>query len=282
MDAQQSLAERYARAYPGEAAVRLEAVPTHDVAEFLTDIEPETAAEVVEAMLPSSAAAAFELIDQSRLRAIVERLSVMRCALVLRSVEITNRRAMIGLLPKGAALKLEKLLRSADGTAGVLAEPIPYVLSPGMDVTEARQALEGTSGSYAYVVNEEHRLVGVVHRRDLSKNARPTQLNELMSHRVVKLPTGASLATVRNHRAWDDFETLPVVDTSGVLVGVIRHRNLRRSHSMRRSKPEALRRTALETLLDLGEVYWTGLASVVESLGNRETELRVAEVKGDE
>ena len=32
---------------------------------------------------------------------------------------------MVGLLPKAAADKVERLLRSSDGSAGVLAEPVP-------------------------------------------------------------------------------------------------------------------------------------------------------------
>jgi Mg/Co/Ni transporter MgtE len=269
MEAHRHLAARYAATHPGEVARRLESVPSQEVAELLANVEPETAVEVVEGMLPPSAAAALESMAHADLAPILERLPVARCVLVLRSVTKADRGRMIGLLPRATAAKVERLLRSSEGSAGVLAEPVPAVLTPGMDAGEALRTLEGTGGSSAYVVDEDHRLVGVIHRRDLAKSDHRARIGGLMTRQVVKLPSAASLAAVRDHRAWVDFEMLPVVDAGGVLVGVIRHKNVRRTATSRRASTAAPRRAALEGLLDLGEVYWAGLTSALEALGDR-------------
>jgi len=279
MLAHRHLAARFAAAHPGEAARRLEGVPSADVAEFLADVDPAAAVEVVEGMLPSSAAAAFELMPPAVLSPILERLPVARCVLVLRAVARADRQAMVELLPRTSAFKVERLLSSTEGSAGVLAEPVPAVLSPGMDVTEALQSLEGTSGSYAYVVDGDHRLIGVIHRKELSKSARRAKIGGLMVHSVVRLPSSASLVAVRNHRAWVDYETLPVVDGDGVLVGLIRHRNVRRTAIARGPVASAGgRAAALETFLDLGEVYWSGLSSLLTALGGRDVEIGIEKV----
>jgi magnesium transporter len=281
MEAQRRLAACYAASYPAEVARRLETVPSTEVAEFLADVEPATAIEVIEGMMPSSAAAAFEFMDHGDLSPILELLPVARCVLVFRAVDQLGRKAMIDLLPMDTARKVERLLKSSQGSAGVLAEPVPVVLSPEMEIREASQLLEGTSGSYAYVVDPDHRLVGVIHRRDLSRSEDKARIANLMSRQIVRLPSAASLSAVRSHRAWSDFESLPVVDGGGVLVGVIRHRSVRRTAFARGPSATPSHRAALEAFLELGEVYWSGLTSVLGALGGRDAGAQVTEVKGD-
>ena len=79
MDALRTLAARYATSYPALAARRLETVSSGDVAVFLADLEPETAIGVIESMLPSTVARAFEAMGREALSAILEHLPVARC-----------------------------------------------------------------------------------------------------------------------------------------------------------------------------------------------------------
>jgi Mg/Co/Ni transporter MgtE len=278
MKAQDHLAVRFAAAHPGEVARRLELVPPRDAASFLAALEPAVAAEVVEGMLPSTAAAAFEVMSSDELSSILARLPAARCVLVLRSVSAPDRREFVSLLPQATAAKVARLLRSSVGSAGVLAEPVAAVLSPEMAVDEALRTLEKTSGSSTYVVDGDHKLVGVVHRRDLSKGDQRTRVGGLMTRHVVKLPAAASLAAIRKHRAWVDFEKLPVVDGSGVLVGEIRHRNIRRAGPARRAVEAASSGAALGVFLELGGVYWSGLTSVLEAFAGRTVGAGIAEV----
>ena len=280
MEASNLLATRYAASFPAEAARRLETVASEDVAAFLGDIEPVSAVAVIESMLPPTAAAAFEAMDQEQLSAILERLPVARCVLIMRSVDKTQRATMVGLLPRSNAANVERLLRSSQGSAGLLADPVPVVISPDMSIAEAQLAVEGLKDPYVYVVDPDDRLLGVMHRVELAKSDRQARVGNLMSRQVIRLPADAPQSAVRNHLAWKDFDTLPVVDGSGVLVGVIRHKKIRRSADAPQAEP-APRRAALAAFLDLGEVYWSGLASVITAMAGRPAPEARAEVKHD-
>jgi predicted transcriptional regulator len=127
------------------------------------------------------------------------------------------------------------------------------------------------TGPYVYVVDDAQRLVGVMHRRQLTTSDRRARVGNIMSRQLVRLPSAAPHSAVRSHPAWDEFDMLPVVGGDGVLVGVMRHRSLRRSGRSRHVGSEG--RAALAAFLDLGEVYWGGLATAVDVMAGRRVPL---------
>lgn len=280
MEALQSLALSYASKHPVDAARLLETVSSSDTGAFLAELDPGTAVAVIEKMSPSTAAAAFATMDPTALTGVADRLSISRWVLVLRCLSNDQREAMLALLPRTTAPRVERLLRSPKDSAGFLAEPTPAVLSPEMSVGEARDAAAGLTGPYAYVVDDDHRLIGVIHRKSLAASDDRARIGNLMTPQVTRIPSAAPLSAVRDHRAWFEFDVLPVVDGSGVLVGVIRHRNVRGSGRPRQSAPIS-QRPPLDTFLELGELYWSGLTSVVAAMADRQTDDDPREVHHD-
>jgi hypothetical protein len=61
-----------------------------------------------------------------------------------------------------------------------------------------------------------------------------------MHRRVVRVPAFTPLAELMVHPAWRNLDAIPVVDGSGVLVGVLQHRVLRRLDSTDNKKTNAL------------------------------------------
>jgi len=280
VEAAQTLAASYASRFPADTARRLETIAGSEVGSFLADLAPEIAVAVIARMLPSTVAAAFNTMDSEELAPILEVLPDSRCVLVLRSLEKDQRAAVVRLLPAATAPKIERLLRSPRGSAGMLAEPAQAVLSPEMSVNEARDVASGTAGPYVYVVDDDHRLVGVIHRKELASGDSRARIGSLMSGQVIRLPSAAPFSAVRNHPAWKDLHELPVVDGSGVLVGVVRHRSVRYSEQTHREAPISPR-PGLATFLELGELYWGGLTSVVAAMAGRPTTQAATEVQHD-
>ena len=280
MEALQTLAVKYASKHPADAARRLETVSSADAGAFLTELDPEVAAAVIERMSPSTVAAAFAMVDPTVLAGVAEHLPVSRWVLVLRCLAIEEREAMMAHLPSKTAPRVARLLRSPKDSAGFLAEPTPAVLSPEMSVGQAREAAAGITGPYAYVVDDDHRLIGVIHRKALATSDPRARVGNLMSAQVIRIPSAAPLSAVRDHRAWFKFDQLPVVDDSGGLLGMIRHRNVRSSEPTHQTAPIS-QRPLLDTFLELGELYWGGLTSVVAAMADRQTKDEPTEVHHD-
>jgi predicted transcriptional regulator len=90
--------------------------------------------------------------------------------------------------------------------------------------------------------------------------ARPKQtLAAVMRRDVVRLDALTDVATVAMHPAWRDLDALPVVDSTGKLVGGIRHRIIRQLAS-------DSGRPMMETIVQLSELYWAGLSGILHSL----------------
>jgi Mg/Co/Ni transporter MgtE len=278
VDAQHALATRYAASFPVEAARRLDTLEGADVAAFLSGLEPQAAAAVTNGMLAPKVAEAFVAMEDDRLSALLEHLSETRRVQLMRSIDRDHREAVMRLLPNASIPRIERLLRSPEGSVGALAEPALAVLAADMNVDEARQALHGISTPFAYVIDDDHRLIGVIARRTLATGAQRTRIGNLMSRDVVRLPSDALRSAFGKHAAWLDHDQLPVVDDGGVLIGVLRHKSLRRIGKTTREVAIS-RRPALATFLDLGELYWSGLESAISAMIGQAVPATSTEVK---
>ena len=187
---------------------------------------------------------------------------------MLRALDKPKRKAVLAELPRDVAATLTGPLRAPYGSLGAMAEPVHALLSPEMRVGDARDVLRDTPLAYGYVVDQDRRLVGVVHRRELRLDRISASVSSLMTSEVVRLPASASPWALHEHSAWRDFDVLPVVDKEDKMVGILRHRSLRRLRSQGPGSP-LLASPAMNTFLELGELYWGGLTSMLTTMESR-------------
>ena len=264
MTAMHSLARRYATAHPQAAAKRLEDLAADEAATFLAGLEPKAAAAVIAELWPATAAAIVERVDLDRTLKILEMLSLSRTVTLLRQLPAGSRENILVALPPGMEPRVRSALSLPAGTAGSEADVdvIPFDAT-----TTAGEALaRGIDPRlpYLYVIDRDYRLVGVIHRRELKTSEENASLRTIMRTPVQKIPAATPMAVLQQHAAWSAFDALTVVDARGAFLGVIRHKALRAAPQPRRMAPEPP--TVLTALLDLGEVYWSGLFSAIEVL----------------
>ncbi|WP_233261232.1 magnesium transporter [Vitiosangium sp. GDMCC 1.1324] len=92
-------------------------------------------------------------------------------------------------------------------------------------VAQALEKIRGTPGTneifYCYACDPAGRLVGVVPIRKLIRAAPDERISSLMFTRVVKLPANAPDSLVEDFFVTYRFLAFPVVDTEGLIVGVV-------------------------------------------------------------
>jgi magnesium transporter len=259
-----SLAHRYATVHPGAAAKRLQELASDEAAAFLAGLEPNAAAVVVAELWPQTAAAILDHFPLDHAAKILEKLNLSRTVALLRQLPTDARDKILGAMPPTIEPRVRSALSLPAGTAGseADAEVIPY----DADATVGEALARGSDPRlpYLYVIDRDYRLVGVVHRRDAENSDQTASLRSIMNAPLQKVPATMSLAILHQHGAWSAFDALPVVDARGAFLGVIRHKALRASPQTSRKVPGPT--TALTALLDLGEVYWSGLFSAIEVL----------------
>ncbi len=257
MIAEVHIARGFMEAQPERAAMTLEQLPAAQAAAVLRAVPARLAATVLRAMNVSFASDCLAQAAKAATEIVAE-LTIDDAAGVLRAMEPTQRDALLTELSDEARGPIERVLHCAPGTAGAVMDPAVFRLPDDVLVVDARGRLTRAAKEllyYVYIVDREHRLVGVLDIPELML-ARPRDLVSAAMHRDVdRISVLAPVALVRDHPGWQSYHALPVVDDEDRLVGAIRYQTLRRLErdaTGRGPAPAQLTAGALAELFQLG------------------------------
>jgi len=262
-----AIAAQFVADHPDETAVVLERVSFNDAAALLAELEPAIAAQAIARISASLAVDCLRSMHGEQVARLLTELPVDLAARLLRlATEETRQRWLMAMPPESAEL-LARKLRYPSATAGALADPLVLALPEDTAVAEAQKHLRRSPERayyYIYVVDREHRLVGVLDMRELMHASPRATLSSVMHRDPVRVPAQSDLATITAHPGWRDLDALPVVDLAGVFFGIVRHRTIRQAAGG--AGAQAPVEPVVSALLGLGELYWTGLAALLSSL----------------
>jgi magnesium transporter len=253
-----SFLERHGR----EGARLLEELGAVAAASVLSSVGKETAAAVLAEMSPAEAGRCLAAMDPDPSSAVLERLPVTRSvSILLPLAEAERARLLSGLSAEHAGRVLDRLHFPPE-TAGRLMEPAENVMSVRSSHEHALLFMRENGCRWVYLVDADQRLVGVLSRRD-AQSREPHA--DPIPRRPISVPALTSLDAIGTHPAWEEHDELPVVDGHGHLLGLLRHRQLRRAGTRSRAKsPEVA--AGIDALVGLGEAYCSGLWDVIGPL----------------
>ncbi|MEQ1505850.1 MAG: magnesium transporter [Myxococcota bacterium] len=146
---------------------------------------------------------------------------------VIQRFPVGERALLLAQLDDASRREVSALLAYAEDEAGGLMSPRFARLRPDQSVGEAVRYLrqQATAGVetiyYAYVVDAEQRLVGVVSFRDLFGARDSTPVSEVMRTEFVSVAPDLDQERVARVIATHDLVAVPVVDAAGVLHGIV-------------------------------------------------------------
>ena len=263
------LSEAYCTQHPGEAARLLEGLSAADATEALSTLDAAAAAAVLGRCAPDSAVAILAALPVAHAGATVVQLDVAVAAQLLRQLPGRTRAAVIAAAPSQPAQALLHVLRYPEGTAGAMMDPLVLAVPSDLSVSEAltrlRRAPRARLHHYLYVINREHRLVGVLDLRDLLCAAPEAQVAMLMQTDVLRVSVWADRTAILAHPGWRHVHALPVVADGDVYVGALRYDILQRLAAAPGDSVD--RDSALALGLRLAEMYWGGMGRLFTGRG---------------
>jgi magnesium transporter len=160
-----------------------------------------------------------------------------------------ERERLVGLLDEVTRQEVRALLAHAEDDAGGLMNPRFARIRPDMTVGEAvrylrRQSAHVETIYYAYVLDGEQRLRGVVSFRQLFQAAEDAQVQDVMATDLITVPQEMDQELVARLFAQHDLLALPVVDDAGRMVGIITFDDI----------ADAIREEATEDIQKIGGV----------------------------
>jgi len=210
-----------------------------DIAEVLDSLSDEQAAELVHRLyLRHAAAEALSEMDPDDSADLVAKLDRSEASIILSRMDPDDAVDVLLELPEGIQDELLSLLSRKDAavltdllayprdTAGGLMSPEVVPLSLSLSAQEAidllrRRQEEAETVYYAYAVDADHRLQGVLSLRDIALAPPNTELSDLVVRDAVSVPVEMDVEDVARLFDKYDYFALPVVDDGGRLLGVI-------------------------------------------------------------
>jgi magnesium transporter len=167
-------------------------------------------------------------IDPNRVAGVIASLPSDERADLLAAIDASPRAAIQELLPAGAQRDAARLLAYAPDTAGGLMETefVAYPASASVsdairDLRSNQKRYSGIGVQYVYLLDQNNRLYGVAPLRDLMLAAEESPLSSLVAKTPATVRDTASLHDVAATFDEYPFLALPVVDETGVMLGVI-------------------------------------------------------------
>ncbi len=272
MEIEAQLLESLASAHSADTARLLESMAPRNAAEVVEILPDDGCGKLLRWLSPLTAVQIFELVPDAKVASVLSRARDDVSASVLRSAKREVRLRWLEAFDPREQRTMRALLQYPEGTAGALMDPQVLTVAEGSSVRDAlanvRHAHQGAF-YYVYVVAEDNRLVAVL---TLARMVSAREDDRVDSHAIRKVETLSALAswdTIVAHPGWKSLHSLPVVDTSGRFLGVVRYELLRKlEQQLAEVDPEE---GSARTGAALAELYGVGLRALfawLASLGS--------------
>ncbi len=220
--------EALAAADPHDAADILEELGAEAASDLLAELDPAPAAGILDEIRPEVGAELLEDLAPDRSSELIEAMDADMAADLIGELDAKDRETLLANLDPDIAHELLALLQHAPDSAGGLMTTDVAVLQIGITAGEAIERLRQLHDqigdlSYVYVVDHQRHLMGVVSFRDLVFARPGVGLDETMAHRPVAVRPDTDREEVAELAQRYGLFGLPVVDHSGVLIGMVAH-----------------------------------------------------------
>ncbi len=169
-----------------------------------------------------------EVLDDfpdSRLTVVLGRIPADDAVDILDQVDETRRQALLASLDSALASHLNNLMLYGESTAGGMMDPDVISFRADLTVEEAVAVIRGLARTrrlfYLYVIDERGHLIGLVRLWQLLTARSDQNLREIMDRGLVSVQVDTPQEDVARLFARYDLPIMPVLDDSGILVGII-------------------------------------------------------------
>ena len=202
-----------------EAASVLAALPPTLLVEVFSDLAPNFAAELLKNLSPKLLANIFEKLDPQRAAALFVNLST------------EQREQWIHQMPEKVKIQIQEILTYPENSAGRIMSPQFLVFHTEVNVKNAIQRIrllskKKTPASYAYVVDQENHLVGVMNMHDLMLASGDATLESVMRKDVFTVNCFMDREQIAEELSKRRYFAAPVVDNENRLLGVVKAEQL--------------------------------------------------------
>src|SRR5438309_4528405 len=213
-------------------------MPPADVAEVILDL-PEDEQVIIFRLLPNALAAdVFEYLESDAQQQLLKAMAHEQVAAILNEMSPDDRTALLEEMPSAAARQLIKVLTPeerhiAQALLGYPEDSVGRLMTPDFiaihDDWTVKEVLDhirefgqdSETLNVVYVVDERGKLIDDLRMREFLLRPLDTRVSDFGDHTFTSLKVNDSQQEALNAFRKYDRAALPVVDSNGVLVGIV-------------------------------------------------------------
>lgn len=213
------------------AAHSLETMDEEEAVQVLTSLPPHLAAAAVRRLQVGYTAALLRNADPELFRSIVPSLEPQLAASIIVRLPEEKQQQMLGFLPERLKRSIAEALTYPEDSIGRIMGTDFLAFHQETTVGDAVEKIRSLArkrypASYAYVIDGEERLVGVMNMRDLMLARAEDSLQEVMRRDIFALHSFLDRDRAAEELAKRRYFAAPVVDGQNRLLGIIRAEQL--------------------------------------------------------
>ena len=218
--------DQLAEMHPADLAAIISNISHQHIQAMLTTLDTETAGEAIHELDPELRSRVIAEMDSEKASDILEDMEPDEAADVLGDLPEEKAQELLKLMDEEEAEDIQELMEHEDDTAGGLMNNSFMALSAAMTAGEAfaemrRNAEEIEMIYYAYVLDADERLCGVVSLRDLLISPPETSIAEIMTENVKTVSVSDEPVEVLELIAKYNLIAVPVLDEDEKMAGII-------------------------------------------------------------
>jgi magnesium transporter len=216
---------------PTLAAHSLETMDEEQAVSVLSALPPSLVSEIFPLLQPEIAARMMQHLSEDQLGSVIPRLNAEQGAALFMRLSEDARRQLLDRLPEKSKLRIQEVLTYPENSAGRIMNTDFLAFHSDIKVRNAIQrirlmARKRTTSSYAYVVDKENRLVGVINMRDLMLAPGDSMLETVMRKDVFAVDCFMDREPLAEEFSKRRYFAAPVVDAENRLLGVVKAEQL--------------------------------------------------------
>jgi len=225
---QAELRDFCASVHPATIAELLGALSSVEAWQILSLLDPDARAEIFGHFDLDIQVDLAETLSRRELVEIVSHMSSDERADLFNELPEEVQDTLMPALAHAEREDIRRLASYEEGTAGAVMTSDYATISPSLTAREAidllrRVAPDKETIYVSYIVDADRRLIGHLSLRDLILASPGRRVADLMNHETITATVDEDQEVVARKIAKFDLLALPVVDASGVLVGIVTH-----------------------------------------------------------
>lgn len=223
--------QRFFEQEPVRAAHCLETMDEDESVAVLNELPSQMVADIFLHFQPHFAAAVLKAFPPEILTSVAEKLDPQQGASLLLQLSAENRMQLLAGFPEKVKKTIQEILTYPENSAGRIMSPEFLAFHSEITAHNAIQrirvlARKKSPASYAYVVDKENHLTGVINMRDLMLAPPGAKLDEIMRKDVFSIRCFTDREQIADEFSKRRYFAAPVVDEEQHLLGVVKAEQL--------------------------------------------------------